>query len=360
MSADAVNGKIDPEQQAIGTGAWIFQGVNATAWTWKKNPNYFIKGIPYADGASLNIIPDASTQEAQLAAGKLDVLGLPPADLEVMQKQIPKATVAEYVVAGLSFFFFSNVQDPASPFHDPRMRQAASMAVDRQGLIDSVYSKRGIWCNLVPPGLGKWYLDPQSKDAGDSAKYFQFNPQASKQLIAAAGQTNTDLKFLYPNNAYGDVYNASADAIRGMLSDAGFKIQVVTVDYLKDYINAGQGYFTKGAPPNTIIFALQSAFSDPDDYFAGMLTKNGNRNHDLLDDPDLAALVTKQQIEPDENKRLQLVFDVQRAHADKMYYPPLIYTKAYAMTNSWVQNYFVADDYNYGTESWAYMSVNNR
>jgi len=51
---------------------------------------------------------------------------------------------------------------------------------------------------------------------------------------------------------------------------------------------------------------------------------------------------------------------VQRAHAEKMYYPPLVYQNTYVFTQPWVQNYFVADDFNVGTESLAYMSVNNR
>jgi len=105
---------------------------------------------------------------------------------------------------------------------------------------------------------------------------------------------------------------------------------------------------------------LQTPFTDPDDFLTGILTKEGNRNEDLLDDPDMTALVKKQQIELDENKRLQLVFDVQRAHADKMYYPPIIYTKAYSFQQPWVQNHFVADDYDFGTEEYAYMSVNNK
>ena len=203
-------------------------------------------------------------------------------------------------------------------------------------------------------------MDPQSKDAGDSAKWFKKDIQQSKQLVAAAGHTNTELKFIYPNNAYGDTYNATADAIRGMLSDAGFKLQTVTVDYLKDWIDPTQGYTVKGLPANSIGFALQTPFTDPDDFLAGMLTKEGNRNEDLLDDPDMTALVKKQQVELDENKRLQLVFDVQRAHADKMYYPPIIYTKSYSFQQPWVQNHFVADDYDFGTEEYAYMSVNNK
>jgi peptide/nickel transport system substrate-binding protein len=364
MSKDAAtDGKIDPAQQPIGTGPWIFVSSTPTAFTWKKNPDFFIKGIPYADGAVMNIIPDTATVEAQFTAGKIDLTGITPADVDAMKKAVPKATVTEYTPNGMSFFFFSNVSDPNSPFKDPRMRQAASVAADRQALIDAIYGNgKGVWDNIVNPGLGKWSLDPQGKDIGDSGKWFKHDAQMAKQLITAAGHANTELKFIYPNNAYGDTYNATADAVRGMLSDAGFKITVVTVDYLKDWIDPVNGYVTpgKGLPPNSIGFALQTPFTDPDDFLTGMLTKEGNRNQDIMDAPDLAALVKKQQVEPDENKRVQIVYDVQRAHADKMYYPPLIYTKTYAFVQPWAQNYFVADDYNFGTEQFAYLSVNNR
>src|SRR5579885_3333893 len=360
LSKDAVDGKIDPSQQAIGTGPWIFVSSTPTAFTWKKNPDYMLKGLPYADQAILNIIPDTSTQEAQFQAGRLDVLSVPPADIDAIKKAVPKAQMQEYDPDGMSLFFFSNVSDSSSPFNDVRMRQAASLAVDRQGLIDAIYNGRAVWDNLINPGLGKWYLDPQGKDIGESGKWFKHDPQQAKQLIAAAGHSDTQLKYIYPNNAYGDLYNATADAIRGMLSDAGFKLQVVTVDYLKDWIDPTHGYAFAGLPPNSIGYALQTPFTDPDDFLTGMLTKDGNRNAEFVDDADLTALVKKQQVELDENKRLQEVYDVQRAHAEKMYYPPIIYTKAYSFEQPWVQSFFVADDYNFGTEQFAYCSVNNR
>ena len=111
MSKDAVDGKIDPAQQPIGTGPWIFVSSTPTAFTWKKNPNYFIKGIPYADGAVLNIMPATSTEEAQLQAGQLDVLGITPSDVDSMKKALPKAHVDEYTPNGLSFLYFTPVTD---------------------------------------------------------------------------------------------------------------------------------------------------------------------------------------------------------------------------------------------------------
>ncbi|HZQ37585.1 MAG TPA: ABC transporter substrate-binding protein, partial [Dehalococcoidia bacterium] len=361
LSKDGIDGKFDMSQQAVGVGPWIFVNQDATAFTWKKNPNYWNKGLPYADGAVLNIIPDTSTAEAQFQAGKLDVYAPPASDLDDMKKSNPKAAVAEYVPLGMAFLFFYNVTAADSVFKDPRVRQAASLAIDRQGIIDAIYSGRGVFANIVPPGLGKWSLDPQSKEQGDSAKWFKHDPQAAKQMLTAAGAIGTEFKFYYPNTAYGDTFNAYSEAARGMLADAGFKIQSVPVDYLKDWIETTHGLWSTGnLPKDSIGHGLQTPFTDPDDWLTGMLTKNGNRNHSKVDDPDLAAIVHKQQVELDPDKRLQLVYDAQRAADDKMYIVPLHYTKAYLFTQEWVKNYNQVDDYDFATESWAYASVNNK
>jgi peptide/nickel transport system substrate-binding protein len=361
MPKEVNDGKIDPTATMVGTGPWIFVNSAPTGFTWKKNPDYFIKGLPYADGVSRNIIPATATQEAQFQAGQVDWLVVPSSDVDAIKKAVPKATVTEYAPNGMHFLFFYNVQAADSPFKDPRVRQAASLAIDRDALIEAIYGKgKAVYTNIVNAGLGKWFLDPQGKDIGAAGKWFKPDLKAAKQMLDAAGQSNTELKFYYPNNAYGDTFNATSDAIRGQLADAGFKLQVFTVDYLKDWINNGQGYFNKGVPQNGIASALQTPFTDPDDFLTGMLTKDGNRNHDLLDDPDLAKIVKAQQIENDENKRLQLVYQAQQMADDKMYYVPVIYTKFYTFDQPWVQNGWVADTYNFGTESLSYMSVNNK
>jgi ABC-type transport system substrate-binding protein len=360
MSKDAVDHTIDPATQPIGTGPWIFNGATATSFSWKKNPEYWNKGLPYADEAVLNIIPTTATQEAQFQAGAIDILAAAATDLDTIQKATPKAKRIEYVPDGLAFLFFYNVTAADSPFKDERVRRAASIAIDRKGLIDVGYSGLGVWCNVVPPGLGKWYLDPQGADIGDAAQWFKFDPKAARQMLTAAGHADTQFTFYYPNNAYGDVFNSLADATRGMLSDAGFKLQVVTVDYLKDWINPSAGYWVKGLPKNGIGHALQTPFTDPDDFLTGMLTRGGNRNDSLVDDPSLTALVKKQQVETDVEKRLRLVHDATRAADDAMYYVPLTYTKAYTFVQPWVQNYWAADDYDFGTETWANVSVNNK
>lgn len=358
LSQEAVNRQgIDPATQPVGTGPWMYKDQSPTALSWKKNPNYWNKGLPYADNAVLNIIPDTSTQEAQFTAGAIDAFAIAVSDLEPLKKSNPKATFTEFPNAGLAFLFFYDVKAADSPFKDPRVRQAASLAMDRKALIKAAYNDHGFWCNMVPAGLGKWYLDPNGSEIGDPARWFKFDPQQAKQLLQAAGAAGTELSLYYPNNAYGDVFNQTVDLARGLLSDAGFKLQVVPVDYLKDWIDPTKGYWVKGLPKNAIGHALQTGFSDPDDYLTGMLVKGGNRNDSLVDDPDLASLIRAQQIELDEAKRVQLVHAATKAADDKMYYVPLTYTNTILATQPWVQNFWPVDSYNYGTESFAYASI---
>jgi peptide/nickel transport system substrate-binding protein len=358
ISKDAVDGKIDPSKQLPGTGPWMFVDASPTAYTFKKNPDYYIKGIPYADGAVLNVILDFSTREAQFQAGKLDVDQVPIVDTEAMQKALPKAHVASYNDIYASYVFFSDVSDPQSPFNDVRMRRAVSLALDRKGLLDAGYNGHGAWTNIVNPGMGKWWLDPQGTEIGDPGKWFKHDPAQAKQLLNAAGHANTELKFLYPNNAYGEPYNTLADAARGMLADAGFKLTVVTVDYNKDYMNSGQGIFYKGAPPNTVVFALQSRFSDADDYLFGFLAPDGNRNQSKVNDPNLTALIKKEQAELDEAKRLDLAKQIQKATNDQMYYAPGYGQVRNDIYQSWIDNPIVTDEYSFGLERHAYLSIN--
>jgi peptide/nickel transport system substrate-binding protein len=359
ISKDAVDGGIDPAKQVVGTGPFIFAGTTPTAISFKKNPDYYIKGLPYVDGVVVNIMLDFATREAQFQAGRIDVDQLANLDVDAMKKAVPKAHIASYSDVYGSYLFFYDVTAPDSPFKDIRVRQAVSLAIDRKGLLEAGYNGEGSWNNLVNPGLGKWWLDPQSKDIGDAGKWFKHDPAQAKQLLAAAGHANTEFKYLYPNNSYTDPYNTLADATRGMLADAGFKLTAVTIDYNKDYMNSGQGYYYKGAPPNGMIYALgPTRWSDADEYLNGMLTVGGQRNQSHVNDPNLEAMVRKEQAELDESKRVALARDVQKAHADQLYYVPGVGQIRYDIYQSWIDNPIVTNEYSWGLERSAYLSIN--
>lgn len=363
QSKDAAEGKIDPAKQMIGTGPWILDSSNSTSFTFKRNPDYFVKGLPYADGAVLNIIPDTSTLEAQFQAGKIDMAGasgtgaIPEPDVEAMKKAVPKASAVSYYQSGFNFMFFNAPTSTESVFHDIRLRRAVSLAIDRDALLDLAYAGHGTWANYVPATFGQWNLDPKGKDIGSAGQWYKHDPAQAKQLLAASGQAGTTFKYMYASDAYGDVFNQLADATRGMLADAGFKLQVVTLNYLKDYI-APDGINWKGPPANSMVFGIDGILADPDDYLTGYLVPGNGRNHSQIDDKTLTDFMQKEREETDESKRLQLVHQAQQMADDLVYYPMVISADSTVFAQPWVQGMLYNANLADGTEMIAYISLN--
>src|SRR5439155_17206364 len=91
---------------------------------------------------------------------------------------------------GYSITFGSFPQAPFGLFRDQRMRQAVSMLVDRDALIEfnlspSLFEKEGLsvptdWHSHISAGTVGWWLDPKGKEIGEGGKYFFHNVAEAK------------------------------------------------------------------------------------------------------------------------------------------------------------------------------------
>ena len=87
--------------------------------------------------------------------------------------------------------FVSNVETHISmrtdqkPWSDVRVRQAVSMAVDRQGILDAIAEGVGIFNPAVPTAFKDWSVP--IAELGEGARYFKYDPAEAKRLLAAAG-----------------------------------------------------------------------------------------------------------------------------------------------------------------------------
>ena len=78
-------------------------------------------------------IPDPATRVAMLERGEADIVYNVPGDLVARISSNPKLLLAP-VVSGNFWLEFPGFQNPKNPFHDKRVREAVSLAIDRDAI----------------------------------------------------------------------------------------------------------------------------------------------------------------------------------------------------------------------------------
>ena len=325
-------GKFDPAKLMIGSGPWIFDSYTPSEkFVYKKNPDWYEKGYPLMDGVEIAIIPEYANRKAQFLAGNLHETDLNGEDLVGTRDQVKGVQLSGELRGALGFFYFD--ADASSPVQDARVRQAISMCIDRDALTDLGYNIKQLkaagldvktgWNNMIPAGVTRYWLDPQGKDIGDTAKYFKYNLAEAKKLMEAAGKgAGFEIKYQYVQNRYGAAFDAIAEAQIGYLAGIGIKANVEIQDYNAKYITQTfAGNFTG------VAFGPETSFPEAGQFPLRQFTDNP-LNHGKVKDAELARLANEQQAAPTEEKRKAIFWDIQRKNAEKMYYVPSQYGAA--------------------------------
>ena len=320
---EALAGNYDLSKVVIGSGPFTMEGaVPDVAYTYKKNPGYFDRSIPNVDGVRIAIIPDTSQQLAQFTAGNLDELILDsPFSLDAATKSNPKATVVR-VGNGNTYAVYYQLGDPSSIFQDIRIRRAFNMAIDRDTLGKLIFDGESVSYVFLPAYMGKWSMPIKDLPAS-IRQYYTYNPAEAKKLLDAAGASGAQFKLAYPNRLATPAFVKQVETVGNMLSSAGVKINVVEVDYGKDWIGAnGKGINGGFYPKDMLPFTGYSVFTEADEWIFGFLDSKTTQSHINVKDSALDAMIDKERATLDEAERVKAVLDIQAYVADKAYYVP--------------------------------------
>lgn len=323
------DGGFNAATTAIGSGPWLFDSYTVSSGLkFKKNPDWHVSGFPLMDGVEIAIIPEYANRIAQFRAGNTHATGINAADLISIRQSMANIILEGNLSEQTSYVYFDS--DPSGPWRDERVRQAISMSLDRDGMNDLAFEVKklrsagidiqSLWNNVIPAGMTRYWLDPQSAAHGDTGKYFKYDVGEARKLLAAAGFANGfAAKFQYAGNRYGSDFNALAEAKISFLTELGLNITTDVQDYNSVYITqTSVGNFSG------IAFGPETPFPEPGGYALRLFTDNP-KNRGKVRDAELDRMARAQQSELDPEKRRQLFLDLQKYQAGKMYYIPSQY-----------------------------------
>jgi ABC-type transport system substrate-binding protein len=348
----------DPAKTVIGSGAFVFEHYTPDIeYAAKKNPDWFVKGRPYVDGVRVAMAPEKSQNLAQFSSGHLDALGqgtgsvaLVSDDLDPLKRDNPKAALV--TAPGVNgFYIASQMAVPSSPFIDIRVRQAMSLAIDRDAMGKAVIGSQYYLQPVESQRWGKWALSMDELPA-DTAKWYKPDINQAKQLLRAAGAADLTLKYDETKpQPVGQVFYASTETTYNMLQQLGWKISLVTIDYNKDWVGGGKGVRYGNFPADTIVMAGLEGASDVDEQLYTHFHSKSTKSVLRLKDSTLDAMIDKGRTTLDENERVKAYKDIQKYLALQLYgiagFPGWF---AYTAVQPWVKNWSVNTGYGVGSE----------
>ena len=332
MPREVIEADGDANKRMIGTGPLILEKYEPSSVVkWRRNPDYHVAGQPSVDGVDWIIIADAATATANIRSGQLDVGGIPSADVESAKQANPKATFTSYQPFTCNSLWF-DVTKP--PFDDIRVRQAASMAIDRQGLVAAAYNGKGAVQNAIPAGYQAWTLAANDPEMGTAKRYLEHNVKDAKDLLAQAGYGNGLTTTLSGTTGYGATNNQVMELLAEMLKEAGINANLVMKEYAAHIATTFVGKFTGMAG------GIGSTFFEPDDLLTSLYSSTSPRRNTLVNDPKVDDLILKQRQELDAPKRKQIINQLQKYLVEQAYLPPTAAGDVFVVSHPWVKNYF--------------------
>jgi ABC-type transport system substrate-binding protein len=212
------------------------------------------------------------------------------------------------------WLMFPDMDDPSSPFHDIRVRQAVSLALDRQYLAEQETAGLAIpWGNFIPP---EWPGAVQRPGG-------EFDLKEAKRLLAEAGYANG-----YAIDWFTPFPAVESLSLRVMeqLREIGIKSQMNVMErpvYMQKLLEGKpkEGYGHKGFPGRQIVMSISVIPGDASLYVDSWLRCGGT--YSFVCDQRIDALWQRYQASRDLQEREDLIKQAQNIVLDEYIFVPI-------------------------------------
>jgi peptide/nickel transport system substrate-binding protein len=318
----------------VGTGPYRFDKWDSgREILLSRNDDYWGKK-PYLDKISYRIIVDYTAALAALKAGDVDVqprlMPIQYSEQTAGQAFDQQFTKTKYSIPSASWIFWNN-ERPF--FKDKRVRQAMTMLIDRQKIIETIRMGMGT--------IGVSSLNPQSKYFDTSMKPIPYDPKRAAELLDEAGWIDHDgdgirdkdgvkFKFEFLGSMGSTVFRQLSPVLAEEFRKAGIEMTDRVVEF---------ALMTKALKEHRFDASTLTASSDLDQeqyQFFHSSSANGGSNFVSFKNADSDHLLEQIRLEFDDAKRKELYWKWQELIQDEqpitfLYYwsEPAAYSKRF-------------------------------
>lgn len=276
-------------QNPVGSGPYKFVEWNHGDHVTLKAFDDYYAGKPETENLIMKVIPETSQRTIALETGEVDLAY----DLAV--NDIPKVNsddkLTVYEIPSLTCWYVSMNMNK-KPFDNPKVREAMSMAIDRQTIIDTINAGSGQTADaIIAPAVFGYY----------STGVKEYNPTKAKELLAEAGYPNGFSTTLWVNDNQSRI--EMCQAMQAMLLEVGVQCNLEVLEF-GSFISR-----TTAGDHDLAYFGWTSSSGDADYSYYSLehSTQQGAAgNRSFLADPDVDKLIEEARSNTNEEERKEL------------------------------------------------------
>lgn len=287
------------------------------------NSNFYLDPKPSL--AKVTYIIAGGSSFTMYENDEVDVTGIGADDIERVRD--PNEALNSEFVEGDSldvYYIGFNTEEP--PFNDPKVRQALSMAVDKDLIANTILAE------LVTPADG--VLPPGIPGYNPDLEGLPYDPQGARDLLDEAGGPGVldDVTLLTPGRGA-----SPSDVLEAIVAlwqeNLGVSISIEQSDFGLFLQDVDEGNFQ--------MFSLGwiADYPDPQNFLEIKLHSNSANNETKYSNPDVDALLDQASSETDEDERLRLYQEAEQIIVNDAPWIPLYHGKSSALIKPYVNGF---------------------
>jgi peptide/nickel transport system substrate-binding protein len=330
---------VQMRQHPIGTGPFKFVEFKPNeSIKVVRNPDYWKPNRPLLDGIDYQIIKNVSTGSLAFISGSVDMTSWYFLQIPVVldiNKQIGQEVCR---IAPSNVLRSVIINREVAPFGNPDLRRAIALTLDRQAFIDTLTQGKGdIGGALLAPPEGVWGMPPEMvRSLPGYGPDVAANRAEARKLMEKLGygpnnrlSTKVSTRNIPP---YRDPAVLLIDQMKEIYIDGELEV----IDTAVWYPRLARKEFTIG------LNLIGNGLDEPDQTLYENYTCGAEGNYDAYCSPEFDKMVDQQSMEPDQDKRHTLVWEIERRLAADVARPILYHSRSGTCWQPYVKGYTMA------------------